>query len=269
MQKLRIGFVVNNLIVGGVSKVLISLCNSLDINKYDIYIFILSNDTQMEKYIQLNSNVNRYIFNYSFKNSYTSISYLKSAFLKSDTKIRAKKIIEGITKLNLDVLHFHTLPRQLPIGQLILKKNPKIKLIFTDHSVRISAIEYKTHQKFLLKIAYSRFYKNFNIIAVSKKVYNSITQNNLNDASKKIKILENSISISDYNRTKKIDTNSFIYISRITDQKGHRTLINAWKSIKNKEKGTLYIIGPDESNGAIIQLAKNDKTIVLQVAFQI
>lgn len=263
MNKIRIGFVVNNLIVGGVSAVLIKLCNQLSPTKYDIHLIVLSNDLEMEKITPLKNHIKKYIFNYSFLESYTLLSYLKPAFNQKITKDRSIKVLTKIKELKLDILHFHTLPRQLVIGQLALKENPKLKLVFTDHLVRMSEGEYNGYQRQLLKVAFKKYYRNYNLIAVSKAVYNFIHKNSLNH--KVFKLLENSISIDEYNRNSPIETiteNQFIYVSRMNHHKGQNTLIKAWKAVNHQDKGKLVLVGPDESNGKFRKMAEGDSSIV-------
>jgi len=262
LSKIRIGFVVNNLVVGGVSAVLINLCNQLNQTKYEVHLLVLSDDLEMEKIIPLSTHVNKFIFNYAFLDSYNLSSYLKSAFNQKITSSRSAKVTAKIKELNLDILHFHTLPRQLVIGQLAQKESPNLKLVFTDHLLSISEGQYKKHQRILLTIALKRYYRSYHLIAVSKTVYNFIRQNSLNN--KEFELLENSISINDYNRTDPItlDTpNKFIYVSRMNHHKGQNTLIEAWEKIKHPNKGKLILVGPDESNGKFFEMAKGDSSI--------
>tara|TARA_B110000046_G_scaffold186024_1_gene231532 strand:- start:38738 stop:39877 length:1140 start_codon:yes stop_codon:yes gene_type:complete len=262
LSKIRIGFVVNNLVVGGVSAVLINLCNQLNQNKYEVHLLVLSDYLEMEKIIPLSTHVNKYIFSYAFLESYSLSSYLKSAFSQKVTNSRSVKVTAKIKELNLDILHFHTLPRQLVIGQLAQKENPRLKLVFTDHLLRISEGQYKKHQRILLTIALKRYYRSYHLIAVSKSVYNFIRQNYLNN--KEFELLENSISINDFNRTYPITSdapNKFIYVSRMNHHKGQNTLIEAWKKINDVNKGKLILIGPDESNGKFYEMAKEDSSI--------
>jgi len=262
LSKIRIGFVVNNLVVGGVSAVLINLCNQLNQTKYEVHLLVLSDDLEMEKIIPLSTHVNKFIFNYAFLDSYNLSSYLKSAFNQKVTSSRSAKVTAKIKELNLDILHFHTLPRQLVIGQLAQKESPNLKLVFTDHLLSISEGQYKKHQRILLTIALKRYYRSYHLIAVSKTVYNFIRQNSLNN--KEFELLENSISINDYNRTDPItlDTpNKFIYVSRMNHHKGQNTLIEAWEKIKHPNKGKLILVGPDESNGKFFEMAKGDSSI--------
>ncbi len=265
MEKIKIGFVVNNLVVGGVSKVLIDLCNRLSQEKYEIHLLILSRQVEMLDFFPINNNIDIHYFDYQFINDYSLKSYLKNSFDFNTTEIRAEAVLIKIRELSLDILHFHTLPRQLVIGVLAKKENLRLQLVFTDHMLRIHKDDYKLHQRILLAIAYRKLYQEFHLIAVSKSVENSIKTYQLNHPKNVLKTLENSIQISSYKRTKPlkgISNNQLIYISRMNNQKGHECLINAWKKVNKNALDRLYLVGPDESNGKFHQMAEGDESIV-------
>jgi len=263
--KTRIAFVANDLVIGGVSKVLISLCNTLDAARYDVHLILLSDKTEMENILPLNTSVKRHLFNYEFLEDFTLKSYLKVAFIKQHNIKRASFIVHKILNLRLDILHFHTLPRQLFIGQLVKAEQPSLQLVFTDHLVRLSESNFNWYQKKLLEVAHRKFYKNYHIISVSDTVFQSVKKQKRNDRNYKLMLLENSINLPDYTRDKAFTnfvTNQFIYVSRMNHHKGQSTLIDAWIKLKNPQKGKLILVGPDESNGKFQEMAKGDPTIV-------
>jgi glycosyltransferase involved in cell wall biosynthesis len=265
MRKKRIGFVVNNLVVGGVSKVLIELCNSLANEGYDIHLLILSNDLQMTRAFPIQENVQVHLFDYAFSRDYGLLTYLKNSFFLKGTYDKAQSVLKKIRELELDILHFHTLPRQLGIGILARQEQPGLQLVFTDHVMRISPKDYKWHQEQLLAFAYRNLYREFHLIAVSKAVYEYILRYRLNSPVKELQLLENSIQLSGYNpQAKEHSSNKlqFIYISRMSEEKGHFTLIKAWKQLKDREKYQLLLVGPDETDGKLKEFAGDDSSIV-------
>lgn len=264
MGKIKIGFVANDLTVGGVSAVLINLCNKLDKETYEIHLILLSSDVKMEEVIPLSSEVKKHIFQYRFSDKYSLLEYLKTAFNSKKTSINAAEVLKEISALKLDILHFHTLPRQLKIGQLAQKNNPQLKLVYTDHLTRLSKADYNWYQKPLLEMAYRRFYKNYNLIAVSKAVYDSIIENKRFDRRCELLMLENSIELSAYQRKTPIsqqEKKQFIYVSRMNHHKGQVTLIEAWQKLTHPQKGKLVLVGPDESNGDFLEMANGDSSI--------
>jgi glycosyltransferase involved in cell wall biosynthesis len=263
--KTKIGYVVNNLTIGGVSSVLINLVNALDPNKYEIHLFVLSADCEMEKKYPLLSHINKHVINYPFVDSYSLISYLKNSFFLSNTKKRAKKLLAEISSLYLDILHFHTLPRQLTIGILAKKNQSNIQLIFTDHELRINEHDYNFHQRLLLGLSYRKLYKHYHLIPVSKSVEQYITKFKLKGKGKIVKTLENSVDTEEisYKEPSLENTNNvLLYIARICKHKEQQTLIKAWKKAKKNKGDLLYLVGPDESNGEILSMAENDPSII-------
>lgn len=264
MNKKKICFIANNLTVGGVSRVLISLCNNLDEEQYELHLILLSYDLSMEKIIPLKQHITKHIIHYSFDLDYSLKGYLKSAFINKSTEIRATEILKKINEIDPHILHFHTLPRQLKIGQIAKRKNPKLKLVFTDHLVRFTTKEYKKYQYLLLAQAYKRFYKGYNLISVSKAVQYHLNKFSIPDNSQKHLLLENTINTSNYNRKTPLEDlkeNCAVYVSRVNHHKGQITLINAWIKVNTPKKGNLLIIGPDETNGDIQKMANGDPTI--------
>lgn len=269
-KKISIVFVVNDLTVGGVSAVLIDLCNNLSPDLYNIHLFILSDDLAMEGKMPLEAHVKKYLFNYSFSYNYSLIAYLKDAFITKRTTPRAEAIVKKIESISPNVLHFHTLPRQLKIGQIAKQRMPKLKLVYTDHLCRITNSDYKWYQRQLLALAYRQFYKQYHLIAVSKSVLHYVQTYNLYDKTHITKLLENSIDLKKYNRTTNIQhiQHRFVYVSRMNHHKGQNTLIKAWKKVDHKGDAQLFLIGPDETNGKLHALADGDQSIVFTGSVQ-
>jgi glycosyltransferase involved in cell wall biosynthesis len=265
MTKKKICFIANNLTVGGVSNVLIRLCNRLNSKQYDIHLILLSDDLSMEKILPLKGHIKKHIIPYEFDLDYSLKGYLKSAYFNKGTEVRAANILKKINEINPNILHFHTLPRQLKIGQIAKANHPRLKLIFTDHLVRFTTKEYKKHQYLLLALAYKKYYKGYNLVSVSKAVQKHLNKFSIPDNSKQHLLLENTIDTSNYKRKIPLEDlreNCVVYVSRINHHKGQNTLITAWLKFHHPEKGKLLIIGPDESNGKIQKMAMGDPTIL-------
>lgn len=261
-KKVSIGFVVNNLVVGGVSNVLINLCNQFNVERYSVHLIVLSQNTPMEDIIPLEKHVNKVTFDYEFSDDYSLLAYLKNSFDYSNTEKRASQLIETIMQLELDILHFHTLPRQLVIGILAKRKQPQLQLVYTDHTYRIDKTEYNWYQLFFLKLAYQRLYREYHLVSVSPTVSEYISNFGLHSKSKKFETLSNTINISNYSRKtpiKSINQAVIIYVSRVCEQKGIETLIEAWQQLQHK--GRLMIVGPDESNGRYQAMSKGLQNI--------
>lgn len=264
-DKISIGYVLNNLDVGGISRIVAHICNSLDAEKYNVYLFILAVKLEMKEDLPFKNHVKVLTFNYNYSENYSLLSYIKNSINLTQTKKKAKSILESIKQSRLDILHFFTHPRELTIGILAQKDNKNLQLVFTDQVVRIGRNDYKFHQQQLLAFAYRLLYKKYHIVASSKAVKQNILNFRLFNRELELNTLDNSIEIKKYNRTlplSDIETNKFIYISRMNHHKGQDTLIIAWKKLKHPKKGLLFLVGPDESNGKFEELAGDDNTII-------
>lgn len=263
MKKIKIAYILDNLVIGGVSRVVLNLCNNLDLNKFDIHLIVLSDQMNMLEIAELNPNIKVHNLNYEIEKSYSLISYLKNSFLISKTKQNNIGLFNLIVNLDLDILHFHTVPRKLVIGVIAKKYNSQLKLVYTDHSVRISKNQYKFHQIVLLSIAYQKLYKHYDIIAVSNQVSDSLQRYKI-AKKQKISLLENCINTRVFKRDNSIkqEPHTFLYVTRLAQKKGIETLIAAWSKAKKPLDSILYIVGPDELNGKYHQLADKDKSIL-------
>lgn len=263
-MKIRLGLVVNDLTVGGVSAVVIELCNQFDTSIYDVHLIILSRNIKMLDIKPITTEVTKHYIDFKFDTNYDLKTYLLNSLFLTRSKKRAEDFLQLVKKLKLNILHFHTLPRQLVIGILARKQNPQIKLVFTDHLLRIGKDDYNFYQKKLLSFAYRILYRKYHLVAVSKSVGDYITKYKLSHSKKQFSVLENSINIENYLLEDKNEDNAnvLVYVARLNHHKGQNTLIEAWQKLNKNINDKLYIVGPDESNGRIIELAKNDPTII-------
>lgn len=266
-QKIKILLVVPSLSIGGVSKSVIEICNLLDRNRIDIELLLLSKNTEMLSLKSFNYETPLYFLNYKNIESYSVLSYFKNYFFPSDNKKMYEQFNELVLRLNPDIIHFHTLPLQLNL----VKKIPnrfKNKLIYTDHSVRISEGEYSRKATLAMSFLYSILYKPFHVIAVSKVVYDSLTKFQINNQNKKSYIVENGLNFNEYIPLLKKNDKilQVVYVSRICSKKGFEEFIVAWSILKYKGPKKLLIVGPDELNGQIQKLAA-DLGLIDEITF--
>lgn len=264
MKKIKICYLVNDLAIGGVPKVVLSLVKDIDLNKFEISIICLSSSTGMLDSFALAKEVKLYVIPVVFPDKYGIIDYVRFAFSNSPTNAYAAEVIDKIVEIKPDILHFHALPRQLKIGEIAKKSLKDIILIHTEHTRRISASEYKWHQEFMLEIIFRRLYRPFHLIAVSNSVSNYINERRLRNPSNSFITILNRIDLNYFKRKNPLSFDAalnLICISRLSFMKGQHTLINAWKSWQHPSKGRLFIIGPDETAGEIPAMAENDKSI--------
>jgi len=170
-EKPKIVHVVNDIKVGGVSAVLFDLLCEHKTSSFSFEIVNLSGeiDEQLKEQVS-NLGVITHNLDYKFEEGFSLFDQYKKVFFKRKYRTKNDKIIHYISNLNPSVLHFHTLPRELMLGQFVIEIIKSCKLIYTDHLARVKLEEVKWASKFLLKWPLQAFYKSYFVIAVSKAV---------------------------------------------------------------------------------------------------
>ncbi|MDP2388222.1 MAG: glycosyltransferase family 4 protein [Bacteroidota bacterium] len=256
-MKKKVVHIINDLRMGGVSSVLYSLVKDHKNSTYSYEILNLSGiqEPEMLKLFE-STGIAMHCLNYQFEDGYGLKDQFKKAFLIRKYMKKNQGIVDFIANLKADVLHFHTLPRELMLGRIAAKK-AKCELVFTDHSMRISSNEIKKISKLLIRYPFREFYRNYNVIAVSDSVKKYLDDQKISSVLRSLKVINNKIPDVSFRikYTSKVNLN-FVYVSRISLVKGHKDLIQAW-SLLPEMNLTLHIVGPDEMNGSIQKLAKS------------
>lgn len=252
--KIKVLLVLPDLSVGGMSMVVIDLCNNINNQLFNVSILLLSNNIEALKIKPLKNKNDIHIVNYTFLKNYNVFNYLKHIFIfKYFNKNNKIKFVSKVLEINPDIIHFNCNPTELILGHN-LKRNYANRLLYTDHSVRISNKEYSAKATLALSLIYWYLYRPFQIIAVSKAVYDNIIKFKIKNKNK-ITLINNNIDTEYYTPITKSENKiiKVIYISRINSLKGHDVLINAWSLVNNCDM-ELHIIGPDELNGKMNDL---------------
>ena len=255
----KVVHVVNDLIVGGVSSVLFDLVKNSKTSKFKYEIINLSgnyDESVISLFKQLEIKVHN--LDYKFEPGYGLIDQYKKAIRKSKYRTENLRIIKYIANLEADILHFHTLPRELMLGREVNKIRRSI-LVFTDHSTRLKKSEMKKVSVRLVRYPFKQFYKNYHVIAVSSSVANYIKSFEIHKGLKSLTVITNKIPerYDQISYVRKTNIN-VVYVSRIFNGKGHPELMEAWAALGDTES-RLYIIGPDNMDGKIQNLAEKLK----------
>lgn len=253
---------VPGLSIGGVSRVVLELCKKLQHEKYEVHLISLSNRLDILEYSPLPEVVQLHVVPYSFSSGYSSLSYLRNSFFLSDTKNKAKYVINVLTSLAPDIIHFHTLPRELTIG-IVCKAILDTELVFTDHLVRIGKDDYRPVSRKLLIFAYRRLYRKYHLISCSKAVAAANQRCGFINSQKKHLIIDNQIDTNEWKFVDRSTKNekfvTVIYVARINAVKGHMDLLKAWKIISIQKKNVrLILVGPDDMRGKVQQFASKN-----------
>jgi glycosyltransferase involved in cell wall biosynthesis len=254
-SKIKIIHLVSDLGIGGVQKVVLDICSSANLNKYDVSIFCLNKKNDLVSTYTLSPLVRVKTYSYHYNDDYSLLGYFKHIFLKKTISSKSKDIIEDIINAKPDILHFHIHPRELNLG-LIIRKKIKCELIYTEHCTRFNTNNMSIR---ILGIIFRVIYRKYHLIAVSKSVFNEVQRNNLLGRNKTLTLIENKLNLNLFKPSSKLEKDyiSVVYVARIGHPKAHAELIDAWSKLKNEPtKKKLFLIGPDEMNNQIHKLAE-------------
>lgn len=258
--KNRVIYVVESLTVGGVSRVIEESVNRLQ-GLYEFQVVVLGGNIT-----GINDDFKKYIrvFNIEPSFNYRLLDYFKDIIIQSTVKKWYAEVIDYIANQKPDIIHFHTLPRLLPIGTAV-KSKINTCLVYTDHLVRLPLHSYKWHQKTALGIIYRTIYNKYNLIYVSNSVEYIANKFHFCARKQKCILINNGVDVELFSKKIHQDKHSIVvvYVARISPVKGHLDLIAAWKNILPID-AELWLIGPNEMEEKINQdLLKNTNIKIL------
>jgi glycosyltransferase involved in cell wall biosynthesis len=255
-SKIKIIHLVSDLGIGGVQKVVLDICDTADLNKYDISIYCLNNKTELVPTYSLSSAIKIKTFSYTYSEKYSIFEYIKYTFFKRILLKKATPIIDSIINEEPDILHVHLNAKELNIGILVAKQI-KCQLIYTQHLVRFNHSSLGLR---LLAFILRYVYRKYHLVAVSNSVFDELNLYNLIGKNKSLTLIENKLNLNKYKpQLKKIkEYTAVVYVARIGYPKGHAELINAWSKLQMEPtRKKLILVGPDEMNNQIQDLARN------------
>ncbi len=250
----RVVHVVSDFCMGGVSAVVYDLVKNYKSSSYEYHIVNLSgggDEAVINRFQSLGIPIHQVA--YSFQSGFSSIDYIKEALYVNKFRKANKTAIDSIAQLGPDILHFHTLPRELMLGREV-KRKTNCKLVHTDHMVRLGSKDSSKFGRFVLRLPFQQFFKNYHLIAVSDSVCNYLVDMGIKSSAASITVIRNKIPGSNLRITySDKPVLKVVYVARISYVKGHRELIQAW-SLLPAAGLHLYVVGPDELQGAMQKL---------------
>ena len=137
-----------------------------------------------------------------------------------------------------------------------LNPGENFKLLYTDHSLRIKHDDYRWYSRQLLAWVYRRIYRIFNVVAVSKQVFDYHVHYNLIGKGKVHELIVNKVNTeyfvpASHALPKPVRV---IYVARLHPNKGHDTLIKAWSLIKFDFPLELILVGGGDDESRLKQL---------------
>jgi glycosyltransferase involved in cell wall biosynthesis len=253
-KKLRVVHVVYSLTIGGVTNVLQQLVAE-EREGIEQELILLSEKQAVPTTF---SQIQVYSLNYKLPEEYTLKGFASIWLFPKKYFGAVVLAVEKIYKKNpFDIYHFHGIPKDLPIGSMLQKKYPAIKLVYTDHLLRIAEDEYGGIKTKLLAFLYSKIYKPYNVIFVSKAIYASAKAAGFVNARNKNQVIENSVDAAKIAVKKSYTmagTINIVYVSRISAVKGHFLLMPVANTLINKygiSNFKITLIGPGELSGQL------------------
>ncbi|MDY3706231.1 glycosyltransferase [Vagococcus lutrae] len=220
---------------GGTENVMINIANSLNNEEFDISIVVMKNSGKFKR--RLNNKIR--VISLSSKRARQSIF----------------KIAKVLKEEKPDIVFSSMAPLNIAVSFASLITNSKAKLIFRESNTpSMDRVRYQGVFKYLFSFLYKfMYYKSYRIVAQCEEMKEDI-ESFLNITGKKSKIthIYNPINIeniqermlqeSDIN----VDTYNFVTVGRLTFQKGHDLLLNAFSKVAKNNNCHLYIIGEGE-----------------------
>lgn len=250
--------VLNSLTIGGLEKVVVGICNNIDLKKNKVYILTLS-DYDLEMKAELNKNIE--IISLPFKND-SLVSILSLWFLG------IPKIFKILNILKPQIIHSHLYYHYflfLSISLKFLSFSPAhFRTIHTSGLFYASNTLLNKFRLLIEKIS-MRIYP-VSLISISKQIQDKNINLFLKFA-KKIRMIPNGIDLQKFSKINyknrksdfKIKENDIVisYVSRLDYGKNHKVLLQAIKEcLKLRSNIHCCIIGDGILMGTLVQQAK-------------
>lgn len=267
-KKIKVVHLVSDLSIGGVQKVVLDICSTANLDKFEVVIFALNPYLDLLSSYELDARIKIEVFSYDYDKDFSLRGYLKNSLFKSLTLKKSRALIEAAVKFKPDILHCHLHPKELNIGVLIQKRTG-CKLVYTQHMQQLNLGNFKVR---LLGLIYRLTFRKYNIIAVSEGIRNDILRHRLLGKNRELFLIENKINLQLYKPEPKIKKDEVIavYVARIGFPKAHEDLIKAWGLLIDEPVSKkLLLIGPDAMDGKMQELAEKvspDRSIVFMGA---
>ena len=249
-KKIKVAHVIYNLTIGGVTNIIQQLVTDKQEDTEHIVILL---SAEAEAVPQGFEKVKVYKLSCRLPETYT-IRGFAAIWLHPARYYRqaVEKLREVYEAEHFDIYHFHGIPKDLPAGTLLKKHQPDIRLVYTDHLMRIVEGEYSKLNAGVLAFIYRQFYKPYHVIFVSKAIAGSAAALGFLNRKKKNAVIENAVDVkaipvkTEYAVTGKVQ---IVYVSRISAVKGHFLLLPVAELLINKYKFSNFVfvlIGPGE-----------------------
>ncbi len=252
-EKNKILYIINNLVIGGAEKLLFSVIDKLDKDKYEIMVCCLYNYNPLKSEFE--------------KKGVT----VKSLEMKNNRDIFGFfRLIKLLKQKRVDIVHTHLFYANI-YGRIAAKIVGIPIIISTEHNN--PPWRSKQRLKSRIRLLIDRITANFcdRIIAVSRCVKDYLIQWNKVDPNKVV-VVHNGIDINKYliadKKEKKLSNDSVVgCIGRLETQKGHVFFMKAAARILEEIKNARFILVGDGSLRRHLEELAQDLNISKRVSF--
>jgi len=262
-NRIKIVHVLNTLDVGGIERIVLELCNRLDIQKYEVTLVVLSNN-----FLDFKHNVAKHInlILVPLKHRHNSLFDTFSLF------IHVSKIIKIFKDIKPDIIHTHTF--QYNVMPVLLAVRIAAKNASHFHTIHTSGIHYENKNiKHWIKLKVEDWWYNkckTQIVCISptineqidtlfkEKKYPAITICNGIDLEK----FRSTLNLNQIDKVIRI-----VYTARLDNGKSHDTLINAFSTLTKKYGNLQLILIGDGLLRSKLELMALDLNVVNEVKF--
>lgn len=230
MEKINLLYVVTGLGIGGAERVVFDLSTHTNQNIFNINVVSLSKRVEM--------------LNIFREQGVETTALCKGNDIKSLIKM-IKFLNSFVRENNINIIHAH-MTHAVIVSSMVKLCNPKIKIVFTSHSINIES----TIREFLLFLL--KPLRSIDIL-FSKEQLKYFYK-------KRYKCIPNGISIQDYElEVKKENKFIFLAVGRVDHEKNHRLLIDIAKKISSQYEFEIWIAGDGLLRTELEQLVKEYK----------
>lgn len=262
-NRIKIIHILNTLDVGGIERIVLELCNRLDIQKYEVTLVILSNN-----FLDFKHNVAKHINLILVPLKHRS----NSSFDTVSLFIHISKIIKIFKDIKPDIIHTHTF--QYTVMPILLAIRIAAKKTSHFHTIHTYGIHYENKSiKDSIKLKVEDWWYNrckTQIICISP-IIKEKTDILFKCNSIPSIVICNGIDIerfSNINNLPHVDQIlRIVYTARLENGKSHDALLNAFSILTQKHENLeLVLIGDGSLLNKLVQLA-NDLNISNNVKF--
>ena len=232
MMNKKVGFVILNLVGGGAEKVVVNIVELLQKEKVEVHLFLLENKIEHD----ISNIQNLHIVNTPYKKK----KLFKKIYFAKVAQSLKKSIISQEKDQKFDAI-FSNLPACDNIVSKMDLDRKIFYIIHTVYSIEFANLKQMSIRRSIMrKIFYKRLYKNKDLIAISKGIYNDFDKFGINYKSKQL--IYNPFDIDNIKSKSNITVDDIpnedyiVMVAAFRKEKRHDIALQAYAKLTNPPK---------------------------------